>query len=86
MRTSIHRDSNWVAVIPIEYISIPPIYLPNNYPILMVDMRRAYIVPYYIINNLPSIFLGHMLHASMSIGRVLSSAIMWMRTVSAKQK
>ena len=77
LELSIRNTYIIIIYIPKIYIKIPPIYFPNSYPRLMVDMSSAYIVP--------SMFDGQILQASTSIGRVFSSPTMWIRMVSAKQ-
>lgn len=60
-----------------KYINIPPHYLANNYPKLMVAINNAYIVP--------SILEGHILHANTKIGSIFNSAINYIKRVSHKE-
>lgn len=63
----IHRWLKSVSVIPNSAITNPPNYVDKSEPKFKVLIINAYIVP--------SIFLGHILHANTNTGSILSSPI-----------
>ena len=67
---------------------IPPSCFAINWPILMADMMKAYIVPKMIVDQKkkPSIFAGHILQANIRIGKVFNSATICSKTVSKIEK
>lgn len=69
--------SKYKDILRKKYINIPPNYLANNYPKLIVAINNAYIVP--------SILEGHILHANTKIGSIFNSAINYIKSVSHKE-
>ena len=74
----IHRLEKLVSLTPNKYVINPPNCPLNIDPKLIVDIKNAYMVPY--------IFFGQMRHASTRSGKVLSSPITWIKTLSPSVK